>query len=417
MLDLTPGTPDAVAAGRLSAEAFGHAVAPVGDTPAPAPPGRHAWGAFVDGAAGGGSELAAKVVARAYDSWWDADTVPTCGIAGVGVAAEHRGAGLLRPLLQRACDQGRDERGESVVTFFPTAPGIYRRLGWEVVGTLLTVEVPVAALAGVRVPEGVGTVALRRATVADVPAVRALYDRWAAARNGPLTRRGVSFPATDAELLADADDHGTPGRIVTLAEDAAGTLVGYASWHRGTGYTRDGTLEVDDLLGVSPGATAALWRMLGSHSSVAGAVRVRTSGVDLARLDLPTLDWTVVEEHPYMLRVHDLPGALAARRLVPADLGDRLDASVHLAVRGDVLGDLDGAWEVGVRGGRGYARRRDAGGDGLPTLTPQGLALLWAGAARTPELRLTGALVGPTDADALLDAWFSRSPVQVRDYF
>ena len=38
----------------------------------------------------------------------------------------------------------------------------------------------------------------RRATPADFDAVREVYDAWAAAQNGPLTRRGPSFP-TDAE--------------------------------------------------------------------------------------------------------------------------------------------------------------------------------------------------------------------------
>ena len=53
--------------------------------------------------------------------------------------------------------------------------------------------------------------------------VRRVYDRWAAAQHGPLTRRGASFPQTAEELFADLTG-------LTLAVDADGEVLGYAAW-------------------------------------------------------------------------------------------------------------------------------------------------------------------------------------------
>ena len=116
-------------------------------------------------------------------------------------------------------------------TLFPTAPGIYRPFGYELIGSYDAVEVPAAEVAAVRPPTATVT---RRATAADFDAVRDVYDRWAAGQNGPLSRRGVSFTATADEFVAAFTG-------VTLALDADGAVVGYASWDRGTGYDSDAT--------------------------------------------------------------------------------------------------------------------------------------------------------------------------------
>ena len=162
-------------------------------------------------------------------------------------------------------------------TLFCTAPGIYRKFGYELVSSYDEVEVPAATLARIGAPAGVRT---RRATPADFDAVCEVYDAWAAAQNGPLTRRGPAFPA-DARAFIDAFTG------VTLAVDDAGDVVGFASWRRGQGSGDSSTLEVSDLLALSGDAYGALWRVLGSFGSVVGQVRLCTSGHDVARLCAP----------------------------------------------------------------------------------------------------------------------------------
>jgi predicted acetyltransferase len=397
------GPQDIGASLALSAEAFGDM--PAGFTP-PSPdawplPGRHSWGTW------DGDRLVARVMGREYHSWWHGREVPTCGVAGVAVAAESRGAGLLDALMATVLDEGLRERGEVLSTLYPTAPGIYRRYGYEVVSGLLEVEIATDRLG--RVPRD-PAVTLRRATPADVDDVRRVHATWAATHNGPLTRTGPSFPAAADELLS-------PYTAVTLAvldrdQDgfAAGEVVGFASWHRGTGYDESSTIEVDDLVSLHAGATRSLWAMLGSHASVTGRVRLSTSGEDPVRLALPFAEWRVTKQVPYMLRVHDVAGALSGLLLGP------LDARVPFSVRGDLLGTADGSWVLTTADGVSRCRPDDTS-DGGPVLSPRGLALLFSGAQGCAAIRAAGLMGGDDASDRVLDALFGGRRVHVRDYF
>ncbi len=369
-------------------------------------PGRHSWGAFE------GDRLLGRMVGREFGSWWHGVEVPTCGIAGVTVAAEERGRGLLDELFPPLFAEARD-RGEVVSTLYPTAPGVYRRYGYELVAALETVELRTAELMGVRPPVGVR---VRRATLEDVPAIKGVYDAWAAEQNGPLTRRGVSFTATDEEFL------GGP-TAVSVAVDGDDRVVGFVSWTRGRGYGDEGRLTIDDLVALTPDAHRALWRMVATYAPVTPTVRLTTSGTDPARLVLPAVTWRVVEKDAYMLRLLDVAVAFS---LLPAR---PVRGEVELVVAGDRFGGTDGRYRVtaaddGVTCERLGDDGRDAGrgdgrGDGTPaTFTPAGLALAWAGAQTAGNLRMSGMLTGGSPAgDAFLDVLLRGNPLHVRDYF
>jgi predicted acetyltransferase len=407
---LRPLTPaDLDAAGALGVEAFGAPPAGSPATPPPARPrpGRHAWGTF-----DAGGRLVAKVVGLELASWFGGVPVPTCGVAGVTVVAERRGDGLLGDLFRAVLGEAR-ARGEVVSTLYPTAPGIYRRLGYELVGALDRVELPTAELLRVRAPAaGPGRVTTRRATPADAEAVRRVYDRWAAAQHGPLTRRGPLFPQTDEEPFADLTG-------LTLAvdgdSDGDGEVLGYAAWRRGEGYDETSTIEVDDLLATSADAYRALWRVIGSFSTVTGRVRLSTSGDDPARLLLPGGSWKVVGTHPYALRLLDVERAFGLRPPAGPPAGPSTGATeLSFTVAGDTLGHLDGGYRLRVADGATACERGTADG---PTFTPQGLALAWAGVQSCANLRMLGHLTGPASYDATLDALRGAGRVHVRDYF
>lgn len=387
---------DFAAYDRAGGEAFG--VRPAG-SPEPDPgrfpyPGSRPWGCF------DGERPVALTMAREYASWFGGSQVATCGIAGVSVAAEWRGRGLLRPLFETVLREAV-EHGEVVSTLYPTATGIYRGLGYELISSYDTVAVPLAHLAGLRVDPAI---TLRRAEVADVDALREVYARWACAQNGPLTRAAPAF-ADDAEALIAAFTG------ITMAVDEAGECVGYARWDRGEGYDGTGAIEVDDLIALSPAATTSLWAMLGSFVSVAGSVQVDTSGADIARLVLPTAAWQVVARHPYMLRLLDVPGAFAAR-------GWPCDADLAFRVVGDRLGFIDGGYRLTVRGGVASCERDDKVGDGAATFTPHGLGLAWAGAQSCANLRMAGHLsAGSAEDDSALDALCGGRQLHIRNYF
>ena len=384
---------DAEESRRLSLEAFGTFPGPLPElTPETwLPPGMQPWGAFDSG------QMVAKVVNRIYDSWFGGQRVRTAGIAGVTVLAEHRGGGLLSGLFDTVLDLARTE-GAAISTLYPTAPGIYRKFGYEIVGELLTLRIPLGSLATIRpTPE----ITLRRATVDDGPAIRAVYDAWATHQNGPLTRRGISFPATDAELVEAFTG-------ITLACSPAGDVLGYAMWNRGSGYDGTGGMDVDDLVALTPAAASELLRFLGGSASVVAHVDLVTSGLDPALLAIPQNSWTQHRRRPYMLRLLDVPAALSARSW-------SIDARVPFSVAGH---GLDGSFVLEVDHHVGRCSAVDGSAThAAPHFTSYGLAMLYAGTQSCANLRFAGHLSGSAVHDPTLDALFGGRQFHIRDYF
>lgn len=343
------------------------AVAPVPTTR------RRAFGAFDDG------RLVAKVALPEYEQWWGGRLVPMTGIAGVATVPDARGQELVRHLL----DLALTEAPEPLSVLYPTAPAIYRRMGWEIVGSLDTTMLPIGML-----PRGSGEV--RAAVADDVPAIAALYDAYAGSTNGLLARHGPSFPhgfPSGYGALLDAD-------VVTVAVEN-GVVAGYVSYQRDNGYRTDGRLSVAELLAASPAAMAALLGSLGSWSSVVDSVRWRGSTQELG-LGLGAVVPPPVEVQPWMLRVLDPVAAVAARGFGPGTW------SLPLTVLGS-------PYRLEVADGRGVL----SAGSGGPSLTGRGFALLYAGAS-------AGAIVRAGQGSGNLRelaAAFAGPPPQILDYF
>lgn len=373
----------------LGHEAFGVPRLPEDAEPDPLRPGHRVVGVVQDG------RVLAAASGIAHRSFWHRSEVRSLGIGGVSVAIEHRGSGLLAGLLADVHDAARSA-GVALSTLYPSAPGIYRGQGYEVVGDALTLAVPTAVLAQVRVPDGVR---LRRAELADVPAVQALYRRWAAGYNGPLTRTGPAFPATDAELLA------APSGTTLVERD--GELIGSCSFDRGTLTSSRATIGVRDLLALEADGYLALLASLGSSASVAGRVEIHSSGDDVVRLLGRSADWEVVEREPYMLAVLDVALACTQRRW--PELSVRLDLTVA---------DRDGeqGWSLELDGSGSATCEPVPARPGAPTFTRRGFAARYAGSRSCHSLRQAGLLSGDAGTDPLLDALFTGE-VQVRDHF
>jgi predicted acetyltransferase len=389
-------TDDAEASRRLGWEAFGAPDSPPTETAAEAMEraGRTFFGAFAE------SRLAARMAWRDYESWYGGRLVRTAGIASVTVAAEARGRGLLSPLFAATLSDAH-AAGAVISTLFPSAAGIYRRFGYELVSDYTTVSLPSWVLAGVSRPDAVTT---RRAGVADVAAIRAVYAGWAAAQNGPLSRHGVSFPASEEDFLADFTG-------VTVAVDADGEICGFTSWDRGKGYGPDSVLEVSDLLALDVQGYRALLAAIGSFVSVTPTTRIDTSGNDIARLLLSTTDWLVTGSNPYMLAVLDVAGALTALSYPPG-----VYAQLPFRVHGLVLPNQDGTYVLQVADGASVCEPAAAGDERV--FAARGLALLYAGTQSCANLRYAGLLAGGDPArDPVWDCLFGGRPMHIRDYF
>src|SRR4051812_7304665 len=162
--------------------------------------------------------------------------------------------------------------------------------------------------------------------------------------------------------------------------------------------------------GLTPAANAALLAMLGSWANVAPTIVMRLVDRDPACLLAPLVNATVETRDPWMLRILDAVGAVAARGWPP-----HVSGSVELAVDDLECPSNTGRWQLVLEEGSG---RLEPGGSGAVHLTTRGFALLYAGAANPALLRRAGLLTGGDEAsDSFLAAAASGQPPALLDYF
>ncbi len=345
--------------------------------------------------------------------YWLGKPVGCAGVAAVKVAPEYRGRGIGRRLMTELLDLIA-ARGYPLSALYPATMPIYRSLGWELAGAKHRFTIPARALLTLREPDeaarggGAGhrDVAIRRAAPADAARVIGIIgDSHRAARDcGPVT--WDEGPA--AEWL------GRAGRYTYIAGDAAGVAGAVDAADDGfAAYEWDGgDLWVERVHARSPQTLRALWSVIASHCSNADNVTGITGPSDPFWWLTKERDATITRRAMWMLRVVDLPAAIAARGFPAA-----VSLSVPLQVSDRARPGNAGGWQLTVTDGTGTLIQNG----GVPSpdplqLGPRGVAALYAG---TPlaTLRLAGlASGGSQEADAALDAAFAANPYMLDEF-
>jgi predicted acetyltransferase len=324
-------------------------------------------GVFLDG------RLAAMAGAIPFAQWFGGRSIPMGGVRAVAVRPELRGRGYASRAV-RAVIEAMHARGEALSALYPATVRPYRRLGWEIAGTLFYRDVPARAL-----PPAPRDVPVRRAGVDDRALLRACYDRVARATDGFVDRSDARWTwwleHNDREHWYVAADEGYVIYRHLPIENVPDAF----------------RLLVLDLVAATPRAFRALWGLLGDARSVVPSVVFRSAPNEplAALLDGP--DMVVRRERQWMLRLVDAAAAVAAR-------GHRADAP------GTVALDLDdpvcpwnaGRWTLHVADG---AARLERGGDGAVRLGVGAFAALFSGWATTASLGRAGLLEGGRDED------------------
>lgn len=334
-----------------------------------------------------GERLLAHAKVRSYQQFWGGRPMPMGGVAGVVVEPDARGRGV-GSLLMAAVAQRSLELGDLVSALYPATIPLYRSLGWEVVGAQYRIAVSAEALRTL----GGREVSLRAATGSDVGQfLRSLHDRYAAQRsNGP------KLP-TESEAREQLTDD---GMISYLTE---GGHVSY-EW-------QENDLVVSYISADTPEVSRALWSVVGSGSSIVRKIVAYVAPDDPIHLLLPEEVAHETYLRRWMLRLLDVPKAIAARGFSPAVTG-----SAAVALDDPLLPGNSGSWTLKVSGGRAELIPADVTNVSLQ-LGPNGFAALYAG---TPVHRLRSAGLasgGEPAADELLDAAFAGSPAYLLEYF
>ena len=332
---------------------------------------------------------------RDYRQFFGGRAVPMGGLASVAVDPYARGRGVATALVDRALVGLRDA-GQCISALFPSVPPLYRARGWEQVGLYERMILPLDLLAALPKPTAHRTV--RPVTKADLPALHAAYLTFAATVDGMLDRSTKAF---DLDEILDLD-------IADVVPGVDG-IRGYLTAERPEGER----LITFDLVADDRDTASRLLRQLASWAGTLHDVSLRV--VDQAVRDLllsqPVLH--DVRNHPWMLRVVDLPAAVAAR-------GWPMTALMRpVAVDLEVI-DEHAPWQAGrhriVFDGESVVC--EPGGSGAVRLHARALGPWFAGSADTHMLRRAGLLEGDQKLAAPLDILTGAPhPVRMADSF
>lgn len=353
-------------------------------------PGRHGLVAEIDG------KVAGVLGIGEYAQFYGGAAVPMGGIGGVAVDGALRGRGVAAALLDASLSTMR-EHGQPISVLYATVPALYRGRGWERAGLHEWVEVPMDRL--LSVPKPTELIPSRPMDESDLIALHDCYLEVARTIDGMADRRP---PRIDVAKVLEMD-------LVSVLPGPDG-LRGYLTAERKPGDRGMGTLKVYDLIGVDVEAQLTLLASLKSWAGTLEAVELRiTDPATLALLGATPL-WHSVWTSTWMLRVVDLPAAVAARgwpRLA--------NAAVDLEIIDEHAPWHAGKQRVVVEDG---VVRVEPGGIGAVRMHARALGPWFTGFQTTHALRRAGLLEGdPADA-AVLDQLVGASGVpRLADFF
>lgn len=342
----------------------------------------------------GATVVAGLAILPDFGQYFGGRRVPCAGIAGVGTDPRVRGRGAAT-VLMRAAMQELHRAGVPVATLYPATQPLYRRAGFEQAGGRWEIRAAPAIL-----DQKDRTLPLRKVGPADRPALAEVHREVLRGGSGGMDRPDYLWDRVFAPGGQTTTGTGVVG--------ADGALEGYViARNAREGEAAD--LRLTDFVARTPAAATRLLTFLADHRTVirdvvwyGGAASPMLALVreQQARVTLKTV---------WMLRIVDVPGALASRGYAPG-----LSGELHLEVFDEVIPENRGRFLLEVDGGVGRVR---PGGEGRLKLHVRGLAALYSGWLAPDALALTGLLEGDAADRIRAAAIFAGPQPSMSDMF
>jgi predicted acetyltransferase len=327
--------------------------------------------------------------------------LPAAGVSWIAVLPTHRRRGILSAIKRTQLDDAA-ERGEALAILYASESGIYRRFGYGVATSSMSVSIDRRRSAFLHpVPDG-------RVRLVDEDDARKLFpeifDRARRVQPGAVQRVDPWWPSEF--FWRDQDEKGTRNYCVCEAPD--GSLDGYATYRFEASWDTDasGTLHVADLVSVSPRARAVLWRYL------LDVDLVDTIKAWVVPVDEP-LRWLLRESRrmrvtrlgdSLWVRVLDAPVALSARTYA-------VPGRIVFEIVDPVRPDGEAAGRVALDGGTDGADAHRTSDEPDLVLDVAGLGGILLGGVRASTLARAGLVEERTaGALAVADAMFAVEP-------
>jgi len=323
--------------------------------------------------------------------WFGGRCVPCCAVAMVAADLASRGTGAATTLLRESLDEIR-RGGAALAVLYPSATGLYRKVGFERAGALVRYDLP---LAGLRSADREGEI---QQVALPSPELEEVY-RACARRTHGLLERDESFWLDRFDPL-----RGLPLRAYAVRFD--GRAEGYAILARGIAERR---LAIREAMFTTLRAGRRIQTLLADHAMMLDTARWWGGPQDpLAHL-LGEQQAAAAPQKDWMLRIVDVGRALTGRGYAPG-----VDAVLHLDLVDPLLAENAGPWQVEVSGGRAQVAR---GGQQRLRLDIRGLAAMYTGHLDPPLAELLGLASGPAEQLARLGAIFAGPKPYMSDAF
>ena len=326
--------------------------------------------------------------------WFGGCSVPTGGLAAVGVVPEERGTGVATYLLTQTLKE-LHANDVPLSTLYASTSALYRQVGYEQAGNTCNFALP---LSSITLRDR--TLPIRRVDPAQHQVFHHLYHQRAQITNGNLARnqaiwQSIVQPQPPAAVYAYlvGSEAQPEGYVIFTQQTEAGR------YH----------LLVRDLVALTPAAGRCLWTFFASHRSMAAEVRWRGAAIEPLLSLLSEQTYRVLLLERWLLRLINLPLALE-KRGYPAGVV----AELHLAVEDELLPENQGNFVLTVANGQGEVK---TGGRGDLQLNIRGLAPLYTGLFTPQQLQSTGQLTATSNALATAAQIFAGSEPWLPDHF
>lgn len=339
-----------------------------------------------------GDEVVAGLFIHDFEQWFGGRGIPMGAIGAVGVAPHVRAKGVARHLMSETIRDLRD-RGVPLSTLYASTQHLYRAVGYEQAGNFIRYEAPTRS-----VPRFASELDVHPIDPADADLMKAIADR-AEKPNGYARRDDLQWA-----FLAEPWDNRIFAWVVGSREDPQGYL--FLIQSKGEdGYV----VHAKDFVALNRAARERIWNLLGDHRSLGRTCRFDGGGTLPDLLLFGEQEYRVHEYDRWMLRITDVPAALASR-----GYPGPVDAEIHLEIEDDIVPENQGPFVVRVTGGRAEVQ---PGGEGTMKMHVRALAPLFTGLSSASTLMELGHLAGDAVTIEAADAAFAGpEPVMVERF-
>lgn len=325
--------------------------------------------------------------------WFGGQRVTMGGIAGVAIGPEYRGTGAATELMRQVLRQLYDQ-GVALSTLYPAVQRLYRNVGYEQAGMHCEF-----CLSPESLQERDRHLPITAIDPTDYALLEQIYRQRAQATNGNLDRH----PTLWKRIVTAKTD---PLHAYLIGSQTAPE--GYLIFHHSTKHSSF-DLYLRDVVMLSKQAGQRFWTFLADHRSMVKQVFWLGPSVDPLTCLLAEQPWQMIDSKRWLLRVVNVPKALAARGY---PLG--LTTELSFAIQDDLLSENNGCFTLQVTDGRGAVL---PGGSGELHLHVRGLAPLYSGLLTAHQLQQIGYLTGIPTALATATALFAGPEPWLPDFF